>query len=155
MTIKNALVVLFAGTSLALSAVSVAGVDTETDQNSVILAGHDAVAYFTENTAIEGSSGYTAVHDGAIYYFKNAENRDTFNADPGKYAPQYGGYCALGAALGKKFDIDGKAFEVVDGKLFVNKNQDVFETWSEDKADNIKRANKNWPKIADIAAADL
>ena len=155
MTINNAIAALIASITLTLNTVALAGVDTETDENSVILAGHDAVAYFTENAAIEGSAGYTAVHGGAIYYFKNAENRDTFNANPTKYAPQYGGYCALGAALGKKFDIDGEAFEVVDGKLFVNKNQDVYETWAEDKTKNIKKADRNWTKISGIAAADL
>jgi hypothetical protein len=107
----------------------------------VILAGHDAVAYFTENAAVEGKANSTAVHK-EFYRFSSATNRDTFKANPDKYAPQHGGFCAYGAALGKKFDIDGKAFEVVDGKLYVNKNLDVYETWVEDKADNINQADK-------------
>lgn len=139
----------------AISLHAIAGVDTDTDSNDVTLAGHDAVAYFTENAAVAGSSDFTAVHDGAIFYFANAANRDTFKSDTNKYAPQYGGFCAYGAALGKKFNVDGKAFEVVDGKLYVNKNLDVYEVWVEDKTENIEAANGKWPSIKTIAAGDL
>jgi len=141
--------------ALLTSTLSFAGVDTETDKNSVILAGHDAVAYFTDNAAVEGYAGISAVHNGAIYHFSSNENRDKFNANPSKYAPQYGGFCAYGAALGKKFEIDGKAFEVLDGKLYVNKNLDVYEVWVEDKAENVTTANKKWTKISNIAANKL
>jgi len=141
--------------ALLTSTISFAGVDTETDKNGVILAGYDAVAYFTENAPVEGYAGISAVYNGAIYHFSSNENRDAFNANPAKYAPQYGGFCAYGAALGKKFEIDGKAFEVLDGKLYVNKNADVYEVWSEDKADNVTTANKKWTKIEKVAADKL
>ena len=141
--------------ALLTSTLSFAGVDTETDKNGVILAGHDAVSYFTEKAAVEGYAGISAVHNGAIYHFSSNENRDTFNANPEKYAPQYGGFCAYGAALGKKFDIDGKAFEVLDGKLYVNKNLDVYEVWAEEKAENVTEANKKWTKIENVAADKL
>ena len=124
---------LLAGTLLALTTTfAFAGVETATDANDVILAGHDAVAYFTDNKAVQGSAEFTAQHDGAVYRFSTAENRDTFRANPNKYAPAYGGYCAFGAALGKKFDVDGKAFEVVEGRLYVNKNKKVYKRWSQD-----------------------
>lgn len=141
--------------SLLVGTLSLAGVDTEVDENGVILAGHDTVAYFTQNAAVEGKSDFTAVHNGAIYYFASSDNRNIFKANPEKYAPQYGGFCAYGASLGKKFDIDGKAFEIVDGKLYVNKNLDVYEVWVEDKAENITSANTQWPNIVSIAADEL
>jgi YHS domain-containing protein len=139
----------------AISFNATAGVDTDTDSNDVTLAGHDAVAYFTQSAAIVGSSDFTAVHDGAIFYFASAANRDTFKSDADKYAPQYGVFCAYGAAHGKKFNVDGKAFEVVDGKLYVNKNLDVYEVWEEDKTENIETANGKWPSIKTVAAGDL
>jgi len=154
----KALTILKSFAVVILTMVSIhasADVDTFADANGVTLSGHDAVAYFTENAAVEGSAEFTSVHDGAIFYFSSASNRDTFNADPAKYAPQYGGFCAYGAALGKKFDVDGKAFEVADGKLYVNKNLDVYEVWEEDKVENIETANKQWPAIKAIAAGDL
>ena len=111
---------------IAFSANASAGNDTDTDDNGVILAGHDAVAYFTQNKAIEGSAKYTAIYNDAIYRFSSAKNRDLFNSNPEKYAPQYGRFCAYGMTFGKKFEIDGKAFEIVNGKLFVNKNLSVY-----------------------------
>ena len=71
---------ILALTALIVSTSAFAGVDTETDSNDVILAGHDAVAYFTENKPVLGSTEYTATYNGAIYRFASAENRDTFKA---------------------------------------------------------------------------
>ncbi|MFK8017640.1 MAG: YHS domain-containing (seleno)protein [Gammaproteobacteria bacterium] len=132
-----------------------AGTETQTDANDVILAGHDAVAYFTENRPVEGSAKFTATHDGAIYRFSSARNRDLFRANPDKYAPAYGGYCALGTSFGKKFEVDGKAFEVVDGQLYVNKNLKVYASWKKDIPGNIVKADEQWPEIRDVPANKL
>lgn len=132
---------------IAVPFAALAGVDTETDENGVILAGHDVVAYFTESKPVLGKAKYTAVHNNAIYRFSSASNRDTFTKAPSKYAPQYGGFCAYGASLGKKFS--------VDGKLYVNKNLNVYEIWKKDKAGYIKTANSKWSAIEATAAYKL
>lgn len=150
-TIKGA----FAALTVLFSSLAFAGVDTHTDENGVILAGHDAVAYFTQNKAVEGSADFTAVYNDAIYRFSSAENRDLFKQNPEKYAPAYGGFCAFGATFGKKFEVDGKAFEIVDGTLYVNKNLEVYEHWRKDVPKHIDEANTEWPKIVNTAAEDL
>ena len=155
MTIRNSLAGLITVVALAFSSLSFAGVDTETNANGVTLAGHDVVSYFTENAAVEGKPTITAVYNDAIYYFSSKKNRNLFKANPAKYAPEYGGFCAYGAALGKKLEVNGKAFEIVDGKLYVNKNESVYETWVEDKAENIQTADQQWVKIKSIAADEL
>ena len=149
------IVILFLSLAIAVSQLAIAGVDTETDTNDVILAGHDAVAYQTENKAVLGSSKFTAVYNGSIYRFASSSNRDQFKQNPEKYAPMYGGYCAYGMTFGKKFEIDGKAFEVVDGKLYVNKNLGVYRTWAKDIPGNIAKADEQWPKVKNIAPSDL
>lgn len=141
--------------SLAFSALTFAGNDTDTDENGVILAGYDAVAYFTVGKPVLGNAEYTAIHNDAIYRFSTAENRDTFKADPTQYQPQYGGFCAYGATFGKKFEVDGKAFEIVDGKLYVNKNQQVYAAWRQNIPKHLNEANTEWPTIEFIAANDL
>ncbi|BBB30598.1 YHS domain-containing (seleno)protein [Neptunomonas japonica] len=141
--------------AFSISSISFAGVEVQTDENNVTLAGHDAVAYFTENAPVEGNSNISSIHNGAIYHFSSVANRDTFNANPEKYAPQFGGYCAYGTSLGKKFAIDGKAFELIDGKLYVQKSEVVQEVWSENTNANLAAANKNWPKIKNVAANAL
>ena len=140
---------------MLISSLSFADASIEVDSNGVILAGHDAVAYFTEDAAVEGYAGISTEYKGAIYHFSSEANRDTFKANPAKYAPQYGGFCAFGASIGKKFDIDGKAFEVVDGKLYVQKNPSVLKTWSPEKAERIPAADGHWPKIKAIEASKL
>lgn len=140
---------------LGLSALSYAGNDTETDQNGVILAGHDVIAYFKQNKPVLGDTKYTAVYNDAIYRFKSAANRDLFNQAPAKYAPQYGGFCAYGMTFGKKFEIDGKAFEIRNGKLYVNKNKDVYKAWAENIPKHITEANAQWPDVENINPANL
>jgi YHS domain-containing protein len=118
------------------------------DDNGVILKGYDAVAYHTEMKPVQGTPQFTATHDGAIYRFASASNRDAFKANPAKYAPAYGGYCAMGVAVGKKLDGDPAAFTVANGKLFLNVNQNVKGMWAKDIAGNNKKADTNWSKVA-------
>ena len=154
-SVKKSILNVAAVISLSFSLFANAGVDTETDENGVILAGHDAVAYFTQGKPVLGASRYTAVHNDAIYRFSTAKNRDLFNANPDKYAPQYGGFCAYGMTFGKKFEIDGKAFEVVDGKLYVNKNPSVYQAWKKNVPTHIVEADGSWPEVENVAASKL
>ena len=155
MNIQHTLKQLLATVLIAIPFMAMAGVDTETDENDVILAGHDVVAYFTESKPVMGKAMYTAVHNDAIYQFSSAANRDMFKTAPGQYAPQYGGFCAYGVTLGQKFEVDGKAFEVVGGKLYVNKNLKVYEIWKKEIPSNIKSANTKWDRIHATEAAKL
>lgn len=154
-TITQSISSLIAVFMIGFSAFVSAGPDTETDKNGIILAGHDAVAYFTEGRPVEGSAEFTATYNDATYRFSSANNRDIFIANPAKYAPQYGGFCAYGMTFGKKFEIDGKAFEIVDGKLYVNKNLSVYKAWKKDIPTHISQANEQWPTVENIAADEL
>jgi YHS domain-containing protein len=118
-----------------------------TNDNGVILHGYDAVAYQVEQRAVKGSASYTATHDGAIYQFVSAGNRDAFKASPAKYAPAYGGYCAMGVAVGKKLDGDPAAFTMINGRLFLNVNDKVRGMWAKDVAGNEVKAQKKWPEV--------
>jgi YHS domain-containing protein len=142
-----------AGSSYAYDETSTAAINVNAQH--VILNGYDAVAYFTKGLPTQGSKNFAVEHDGATYYFASAENMKAFQANPAKFAPQFGGYCAMGAALGKKLDVDSTQFKVVDGKLYLNVNADVFKKWSEDVPGNIVKADANWPAIKDKAANTL
>ncbi len=155
MKLRNSLLLILTLLTSVTMTVFASEEASEAPQGDAILAGYDAVAYFTQNAAVKGSSDYVANHNGTTYHFSSAENRDLFVAQPNKYEPQYGGFCAYGAALGKKFDVNGKAFEIVDGKLYVNKNEDVYDVWVEDKEENIATADQKWTTIASIPADQL
>ena len=117
------------------------------DSSGLALKGYDPVAYFTDKKPVRGKGELTARHEGATYRFASAANRDAFTADPGKYAPQYGGYCAFGVASGYKAPIEPDAWTVVDGKLYLNYNQSVRRQWSSDIPGFIRKAEANWPTV--------
>jgi len=152
---KNRASVLFATLLALAAATSWAGVAVSTNSEGVILNGYDAVSYFTLSKAVPGDRGITAEHDGATYRFSTTANRDTFLANPDRFVPAYGGHCAYGASLGKKFAVDGTAFEIVDGVLYVNKNLKVYKTWKKDIPENITKADRQWPGIRDTPADEL
>ena len=126
-----------------------------TGEKALILHGYDAVAYFNQNAAVKGTAKYHIRHEGATYRFSSARNMAAFKANPSKYVPQYGGFCAMGAALGKKLDIDPTQFKVVNDKLYLNVSVDGFKAWSKDIPGNIAKADENWPAIKDVTPASL
>lgn len=117
--------------------------------------GYDVVAFFKQKAAVRGTAQFSTVHDQATYRFSNKENLELFKKNPVSFLPQYGGYCAFGAALGAKFDGDPEHWRVVDGKLYLNLSGDIQTKWLEDLKGNIAKADQNWPKIADKAPASL
>ncbi|MEM1161986.1 MAG: YHS domain-containing (seleno)protein [Pseudomonadota bacterium] len=111
--------------------------------------GTDPVAYFTEGRPVEGSSDHVHEWNGAKWRFSSAENLALFAADPEKYAPQYGGYCAWAVAQGYTASTDPNAWKIVDGKLYLNYNKSVQTKWEGDIPGHIASADGNWPKILD------
>ncbi|WP_430473826.1 YHS domain-containing (seleno)protein [Thalassospira lucentensis] len=153
------------GVAAALGIVSIGGVITMSSPataaqeinivDGYALHGYDPVAYFTIGTPTPGSSEFVADYDGATYRFASAENRDLFNQDPEHYAPQYGGFCAFGTAMGRKFDGDPTAWRIVDSKLYLNLNKQIQERWLVDIPGFIRGANHNWEIIEPIEDGTL
>ena len=109
--------------------------------------GYDIVAFFTEAKASFGSDAHAVAHEGGTYRFASEANLNAFKVNPAKYEPAYGGFCAYGAALGKKFDGDPRYWKIVEGRLYLNLNGDIQAEWSKDIAGNITKANTNWSRI--------
>ena len=103
MKLVNAIKSVAAVAVLSVSSLTwAADIDVNVNANDLAIQGYDAVAYFTQGKPVQGSAEYTASYQDAIYHFSSADNRDRFRAYPEKYAPQYGGFCAMGVALEKK-----------------------------------------------------
>ncbi len=128
---------------MILAGAAIAG-DKNLTYQGIAIQGFDPVAYFTDNKAVAGNSDITLSHDGAIYRFATAEHKTVFEADPGKYVPQYGGYCAYGAAQGYNASVEPEQFTIADGKLYLNYNAAVRERWTQDKAGYITKADAYW-----------
>jgi len=111
------------------------------------LKGYDPVAYFTEGKPVKGLREFQHEWMGAKWYFLSAANRDLFIANPEKYAPRYGGYCAYAVSKGHTADISPSAWKIVDGRLYLNNGWVAEKLWKRNIPENIGNADRNWPKI--------
>jgi enamine deaminase RidA (YjgF/YER057c/UK114 family) len=122
--------------------------------------GYDPVAYFTEEKPVPGQAQFEYVWHDARWRFATAAHRDLFVADPEHYAPQYDGYCALGAtgtpyAGPHKDTVDPEAWAVVDGKLYLTHTRRVMDRWQQKAAENIKRADESWATVRNQAEPEI
>jgi YHS domain-containing protein len=112
--------------------------------NGVAINGYDPVAYFNENVPVEGIKDFTYKWEGTEWYFKNKANLELFRADPRKYAPQFGGFCAYGVSEDHKSPTDPHAFTVVNNRLYLNYSPKVKQLWTRNRDERIKTAEVNW-----------
>jgi YHS domain-containing protein len=135
-----------------LSTAALAGDFFETD--GVALRGYDPVAYFASAGAQKGQAQYSYEYKGSKFYFASDANRRAFMAMPEKYAPQFGGYCAFGAAQGYKVSTQPEAFAIVEDKLYLNYDKKVQKIWQQDVPGNIRKAEQNWPEVSKAPQKD-
>lgn len=117
--------------------------------------GYDLVSYHNAKRPVRGNGHFLSVHDGSTYLFSTAENKAELDSDPAKYAPAFGGYCAFGVSVGKKFVGDPEVWRIVDGEFFLNLDTTIQSEWLKDVPGRIKTANGNWQKIKNTRAAEL
>ena len=111
------------------------------------IRGYDPVAYFTEGKPVKGDKQFLFEYKGAKWLFSSAENLALFEANPEKYEPQFGGYCAYAVAKDTTASIKPQYFSIVDNKLYLNYSKSVYKRWLADQDQLIKSAEKNWPKL--------
>jgi YHS domain-containing protein len=127
--------------AVGLSPVVAGAQQLNVNRSGVAISGYDPVAYFTTEIS--------ATYAGGTYRFSTTANRDAFLANPARYLPVYGGYCAYGVAHGHKVDVDPEAWRVVDNKLYLNYSKDVQKKWLADIPGNIKLADSSWVDLRD------
>lgn len=147
--------------SLALAAAAFAA-DEYNVNNGLTLSGHplglhgvDPVSMFSGSAPMQGHADYTSLHDGVDYYFVTPKAQAAFEADPAAYLPQFGGFCAFGVMVGKKLDGDLRYADIVDGKLYLFVNAEIFGKYLEDKANVIAGAHAKWPEIINTPISAL
>jgi len=128
--------------------------ETNLDKNNLAIEGYDPVSYFSDQPA-KGSKAITATHSNATYYFNSEENRDTFVANPEKYIPAYGGWCAWAMLEGDTVPIDPLNYKVIDGKNYLYYKGfwgDTRQKWNEKieetpEPELVSQANTNWSTL--------
>jgi len=118
------------------------------------VVGYDPVSYFPEGGGRpqKGLITISTEHSGVVYRFRTKENQAAFQANPEKYLPAYGGWCAWAVAeLGKRVDVDPESFEIRDGRLLLFYRDPQLDTraqWRKNPEQLAKKAEANWPGLA-------
>lgn len=146
---RVALLSLILGSGVALSKQEPVIGDQETDYavnatDGIAIHGYDPVAYLVDHEAVPGSPEFAASWRGTEWRFSSARNRELFLSDPVRYAPQYGGFSAYGTSLGKAYDVDPAVFDVIDGRLYLHRNDRVRELWQRNPKGYIAEADDTW-----------
>jgi YHS domain-containing protein len=146
-TLRSTFIALFMVVIGFSGAAQAANSQVFTDKQNLAIKGYDVVNYFTAGAPAKGDASFKSSHNGATYHFVSAANKAKFDANPAKYLPAYGGFCAYGAAQGYKVSINPEAWKIVNGKLYLNYSKGVQRKWDGDIAGYIKQADANWPNI--------
>lgn len=123
-------------------------VNTLGSPDGLAIRGYDPVAYFRDGGPRQGKPEFSVRHGGATWRFASAGHKALFEADPQRYLPAYGGFCAYGASRGYLVKIEPEAWSIVDGRLYLNYDLGVRETWARRTETYITRADGNWPRLA-------
>jgi YHS domain-containing protein len=136
-----------AGSIAALAQVSAVAQTAQPATERLGLKGYDPVAYFTLSTPTPGVADYEYVYDGVRYRFANARHRDLFKANPDKYAPQFGGSCAMNMSAGVRREADPSIWVISNGNLYVFAGAGGAERFRQDPSTAAARAVANWKTL--------
>jgi enamine deaminase RidA (YjgF/YER057c/UK114 family) len=123
------------------------------EEPKLSISGYDTVAYFTEGKPVPGKTDFEYSWHKLRWRFASSAHRELFVKDPDRYAPQYDGYCAMGAAAGEaahKDTVDPEAWAIVDGKLYLTHMRQGMESWRQNPAEYIKHADEGWAAVKDL-----
>lgn len=123
-----------------------------TNKKGVALEGYDPISYFTDARPMKGDPKIEATYNGALYHFVSQEHRETFEKNPVKYSPAYGGFCGYAASIGKVRPADPLLWSIVDGQLIVQHTKSAAELWAKDMSGNKAKADKYWPRLVEVKA---
>lgn len=117
------------------------------DRQGIAIQGYDPVAFFTQNRPVKGRPEFESKDNGARYLFASAEDKSTFEANPVKYEPQFGGFCAYAASQNHTAPVKIEAFQIVNGRLLMQYDLGVGKEFNKDTQGNLQKADKNWPGL--------
>ena len=119
------------------------------DKQGLALQGYDPVAFFTDQKPVKGTADLQSTYHGGTYWFASAEHKASFDANPQKYEPAFGGYCAYGVSKGHLAPVDVNAFQIVDGRLLMQYSNGTRDGFNEDQKGNLAKADATWPKLVE------
>jgi YHS domain-containing protein len=118
-------------------------------KNNVAIQGYDVVSYFNGGP-VRGLKKFSVDYRDVMFQFANQANANEFDANPEKYIPAYGGWCATALAMmGTKLDIDPKSFLIDGGVLYLFSTSmgPAKDQWTKGLPAIKQKADVNWMKI--------
>jgi hypothetical protein len=134
--------------ALLVASTAVAGETINKDAEDLAIRGYDTVAYFTDGRPVEGSPEFEHVWQDALWRFASAEHRSLFASDPDRYAPQFGGFCTGGVALGRLTPIDPEAWVIIEGRLYLYYDKEGRDETAADPEADIAAAAERWEALS-------
>jgi len=134
---------------IASLSTALAGASVNVDRNGIGIQGYDPVAFFTDGKPVIGKEEFQSNYHDVVYHFASAEHQAMFDANPSAFEPQFGGYCAYGVTKGHLAPVKIDAFQIVNGRLLMQYDKSVRETFNKDQRGNLELADKNWPALSE------
>jgi len=125
----------------------------QSEEPKLSISGYDPVAYFTDGKPVQGKTDFEYLWHKLRWRFADGAHRDLFVSHPDQYAPQYDGYCAMGASADEaahKDTVDPEAWAIVEGRLYLAHNRYWIQKWQEGAEENIRRADASWQAVAHL-----
>jgi len=116
------------------------------DSPKLAMQGYDPVAYFTVALPTKGKAEFAHEWDGERYLFASADNRDRFAAEPGRYAPQFPGWCAAALTRGEHVVPDPQNWIIIEGKLYLFGKAIGPKLFRENPA-LVQTSEENWRRV--------
>ncbi|MBS0195398.1 MAG: hypothetical protein JSR77_01435 [Planctomycetes bacterium] len=118
------------------------------DAAGLAIQGFDPVAYFTDGKPVKGDPALTRTFQGATFAFADTDHKNLFEKDPGKYVPQFGGFCGYAASINKVSQVDPQIWQIVNGRLVLQHTPEAYRLFNQDPQGNYAKAVKNWPGLS-------
>lgn len=149
MTSRRQILTALAATPIALSLPQLARAAEPRifQSRSGTINGIDPVAYFEGNGPVPGRTEFSLDWEDATWVFASASNRDAFAAEPERFAPAFGGYCAFAASRGYLAPTIPEAWSIYEDRLYLNASLRARDLWTRELPDVITLGEANWPAI--------
>ncbi len=116
------------------------------------IGGIDPVAYFTDHAMLSGRAEFELAAMGAVWRFRNADNRAFFKKAPEIYGPQFGGYDPVDVARGIAVAGNPRLWLIHGERLYLFSREQSRDAFAASADALAHRAAAAWPALRETLA---
>lgn len=95
----------------------------------------------------DGQESYRYIYRGVVYHMKGADELEAFKKDPGRFVPQFGGYCTEGIAAGELRESDPLSAIARNGRLYLFASMEARARCMATEKTCIPDADAKWKEL--------